>query len=54
MYLFLKILTMFIDINIDFRNLRNMQILLFLLKVASYKAKQFYIVILTQITQFIL
>jgi hypothetical protein len=35
----------------SFKDLRNMQILLFLLKVASYRAKQSYIIILTQTTQ---
>jgi hypothetical protein len=46
-YIFLKTLTMFIDTKINSKNLRNMRILLFLLKVASYKAKRSCIVMLT-------
>jgi len=53
-YFFLKILTISIDTKINSRNLHNTQILLFLLKVANYKAKQSYIVILMQTIQFIL
>ncbi len=54
MYFFLKTLTILIDTKIDFRNVRNIQILLFLLKVANYKKKQLRIVMLTRTTQLIL
>ncbi len=45
-YLFLKILIVFIDTKIDFKNLYNIQILLFLLKAINYQVKQFDIIIL--------
>jgi len=53
MYFFFKILIMFIDTKIDFKSVRNKQTLLFLLKVAIYKAKRSRIVILIRTTQFI-
>jgi len=45
---------MLINIEISFRDSHNIQILLFLLKVASYRTKQFCIIILMQTTQLIL
>jgi len=54
MYFFLKISIILIDIEIDFRDTHNKQILSFLLKIANYKTKRSHIIMLIQTIQFTL